>query len=319
MSAASWWARAVSRHRPGGASELEPPIDAVEEPRPRTAFVLLGGAARGAAQAGALAVLLEHGVVPDLIFGISAGAWNGAYIAADPSPARAAALQALWRAATSQGMLGPHWRMPFTLIGSRRSLYPSAGVQRIANRYLGEQTFEQLTVPLTIVAADLVSGDPVMFSTGPLVRAVLASSAIPGVFPPVVDGERVLVDGGCAEWYGCVAALDSGAERIVLVGCGGVRAAVSKWETFRHIWERSFDVTSRQNFERTLFALRGTGREILAIFPALPAGAALDFDRAPELIRAGRAEAERAVAEWERTHPVDGAAALVADFESSSA
>lgn len=320
-SAATWWERAVSHWRLGAVSERDAQESETEdeEARPLTAFVLLGGAARGAAQAGALTVLLEHGIVPDLVFGISVGAWNGAFIAAEPTPERAVALQALWRGVNSQEMLGPHWRMPFTLIGNRRSLYPSAGVQRMAERYIGEQTFEDLKLPLTVVAADLVSGDPVFFTSGPLARAVLASSAIPAVFPPVVDGDRVLVDGGCAEWSGCVAALESGAQRIVLVGCGSVHTAASKWQTFRHIWERSFDVTARQNFERTLFALRGSGREILPIFPDLPTGSALDFDRSPELIRAGRASAERAVAEWERAHTPIAHPTLAAGIERSSA
>jgi hypothetical protein len=129
----------------------------------------------------------------------------------------------------------------------------------------------------------------------------------------------VLVVGGWAEWSGCLAALESGARRIVLVGCGSVRAAPSKWQTFRHIWERSFDVSARQNFERTVFALRGAGREVLAIFPELPSGSFLDFDRAPTLIRAGRVAAERALEECERAHIVLPQRAPKVALEKSSA
>jgi len=300
----AWWERVASRWMWSRPPRRLPREDDGVPADPRTVFILFGGAARGAAQAGALTVLLERGIVPDLIFGISAGAWNGAYLALDPTPERAVELEGLWRATTSQEMLGPHWRMPLNLIGSRRSLYRSQGVRRMADRYLAGHTFEQLKVPLTVVAADLVSGDAVFFTSGPLDHAVLASSAIPAIFPPVVDGDRVLVDGGWAEWSGCLAAVQSGAERIVLVGCGSVRAAASKWQTFRHIFERSFDVSSRQNFERTLFALRGTDREVLAIFPELPGGTMLDFNRAPALIRAGHAAAESALGEWERAHVV---------------
>jgi NTE family protein len=270
----------------------------------QTVFILLGGAARGAAQAGALTVLMEHGIIPDLIIGISAGAWNGAYLAADPTPERAHELEAHWRATSSQEALGHHWRAALNVIGKRISVYSGDGVRRMAERYLAGATFEQLHIPLTVVATDLVSGDAVFFTSGALDRAVLASSAIPAIFPPLVEGERILVDGGWAEWSGCLAALQTGAPRLVLVGCGSVHAAASKWQTFRHIWERSFDVSARQNFERTLFALRGTNREILAVFPELPAGTALDFDRAPALIRAGRIAAERAVEEWEQAHGV---------------
>lgn len=269
---------------------------------PETVFILFGGAARGAAQAGALTVLLEHGIAPDLIVGISAGAWNGSYLALDPTLERCIELEGLWRATTSQEMLGAHWRAAINLIGRRPSIFGSQGVRRMADRYLAGHTFEELRVPLQVVAADLLTGEAVIFERGPLDHAVLASSAIPGLFPPLLDGDRVLVDGGWAEWWGCLNALRTGARRLVLVGCGSVRASTSKRQTFRHIYERSQDISTRQNFERTLFALRGTDRDVLSVFPDLPAGSLLDFDRAPALIRAGRAAAEEAVAAWERAH-----------------
>ena len=300
-----WWERVTSvvtlrlprAQRRGGAPE--------EPVGPQTVFILFGGAARGAAQAGALTVLLEHGITPDLIVGISAGAWNGSYLALDPTVEHCLELEAHWRATTSQEVLGAQWRRAraaLNVFGRRPSIFGSQGVRRMADRYLAGHTFEELRVPLQIVAADLLSGEAVFFESGPLDRAVLASSAIPGLFPPMVEGERVLVDGGWAEWRGCLSALRSGARRIVLVGCGTVRSAASKRQTFRHIYERSQDISTRQNFERTLFALRGTDREVLAIFPDLPAGSLLDFDRAPALIRAGREAAEEAVAQWERSY-----------------
>lgn len=290
---------------------------------PETVFILFGGAARGAAQAGALTVLLEHGIAPDLIVGISAGAWNGSYLALEPTLERCIELEGLWRATTSQEMLGAHWRAALNLIGRRPSIFGSQGVRRMADRYLAGHTFEELRVPLQIVAADLLSGEAVIFEKGPLDYAVLASSAIPGLFPPLVEktdsGDRMLVDGGWAEWRGCLNALCTGATRLVLVGCGSVRTSASKRATFRHIYERSQDISTRQNFERTLFALRGTDREILAIFPDLPAGSSLDFDRAPALIRAGRAAAEDAVAAWERAHGTMVQTRPSAAFATSSA
>ncbi|MGH2517264.1 MAG: patatin-like phospholipase family protein, partial [Ktedonobacterales bacterium] len=116
---------------------------------PRTAFVLLGGGARGAAQAGALAVLLEAGLRPDVIIGISAGSWNGSYLAMDPSPERALALEGLWIATTSQEILGPsRWTMALNAVANRASLYGSAGMRRMAERQLQGRTFEDATVPL---------------------------------------------------------------------------------------------------------------------------------------------------------------------------
>jgi NTE family protein len=300
-----WWERvATLKHL--RLPRVQRHSGAPEEPTgPQTAFILFGGAARGAAQAGALTVLLEHGITPDLIVGISAGAWNGSYVALEPTVERCLELEAHWRATTSQEVLGAQWRAAraaFNVFGQRSSIFGSRGVRRMADRYLAGHSFEELRVPLQVVAADLHSGEAVFFESGPLDLAVLASSAIPGLFPPTVHGERVLVDGGWAEWWGCLSALRSGAKRIVLVGCGSVRAAASKRQTFRRIYERSQDISTRQNFERTLFALRGTDREVLAIFPDLPSGSLLDFDRAPELIRAGRTAANQAVEQWERSY-----------------
>jgi predicted acylesterase/phospholipase RssA len=295
---AGWWARGWANRgeRRGGADH--------SEGGPETAFVLLGGAARGAAQAGALTVLLERGIVPDLIIGISAGAWNGAYIAQEPKAERARELEALWRATTNQEIRGPHWRRATHFIGSRASLASGDGVRRVARRYLADHTFEELRVPLRVVATDLALGEPVFFEHGSLEHAVLASSAIPGFFPPVLDGDRVLTDGGSVEWAGCLAAVEAGARRIVLLGCGSVVSATSKWRMFLHVWERSKDIEMRDSFACIVSALRGTGREVLSIFPELPGGTRIDFDRAPSLIQAGRTAAERAIAAWEAERPL---------------
>src|SRR5579863_8925636 len=109
---------------------------------PETVFILFGGAARGAAQAGVLTVLLEHGITPDLIIGISAGAWNGSYLALDPTVERCLELEALWRATTSQEVLGAQWRAAqglqaaLNVFGQRPSIFGSQGVRRMADRYL---------------------------------------------------------------------------------------------------------------------------------------------------------------------------------------
>ena len=275
----------------------------INEPRetPRTAFVLLGGGARGAAQAGALTVLLEAGLHPDLIIGISAGSWNGSYLAMDPSPERALALEGLWIATTSYDILGPRrWNVALNAVANRASLYDSSGMRRTAERQLQGKSFADAMVPLYIVATDLTSARAYFFSSGTLLPAVLASSAVPGIFPPVDEGGALLVDGGLSEWEGCLKALELGATRIVLVACGGVTATPSRLRSFRHILARSMEINNRSGFIRTIAALRGLGADVIPVFPELTIGNALDFDRAPTLIHAGRAAARQALAEWER-------------------
>ncbi len=267
--------------------------------REKTAFVLLGGGARGAAQAGAITVLLSAGIVPDYIVGISAGSWNGAFIAQIPSVERALELESLWMATTSLRVLGPHrWRIALNALGNRQSLYDSDGLRSVARMYLAGLTFENVRVPLSIVATNLVSGEAKLFTEGALLHAVLASSAMPGIFPPVRYGQDILVDGGLAEWAGCQAAIQAGATRICLVGCGSVTSAQPRIRTFRHIFERSWEIGLRFGFDRTVFALSSAGIDVLPVFPEFNRGSVLDFDQAPGLITAGRMAAERAVEQW---------------------
>jgi NTE family protein len=295
----SWLARGTSVM---GAA----PLDATTLPE-RTAFVLLGGGARGAAQAGALTVLLEQAIVPDVIVGISAGSWNGAYLAVDPTPARAIALEQLWVATTSQEVIGTNRRLTLALnaVANRVALYDSTGLRRMAERHLQGLSFADLRIPLEIVATELYSGQPYFFTAGALLPAILASSAVPGVFPPVTDDGRVLVDGGLCEWQGCLRAVELGARRVYLVSCGAVNTLHPRLDSFRRVLARSMEVSNRSNFLRTVCALRGAGVEVIPIFPELPAGSLLDFDRAPVLIQAGRAAAREAL----RTHPRQSPAA----------
>lgn len=267
----------------------------------RTAFVLLGGGARGAAQAGALSVILEHGIVPNYIVGISAGSWNGAFLAQEPTPERARDLENLWVQTSTLDIVGPRrWRAAFNALALRSSLYGNAGVRRVAERYLGDITFEELQVPLRVVATDLRTGNAHFFSEGKVLPAVVASSAMPGVFPPVMTQDSVLIDGGIAEWAACLDALSWGATRICFLACGAVTRRESRARTVRRVLERSLEISLRNNFDAMAFALRASGIDVLAVFPDLPRGTMLDFDLAPAFIEAGRAAARQALSAWER-------------------
>lgn len=162
----------------------------------RTAFVLSGGASLGAVQVGGLAALLGAGVTPDLIVGCSAGAVNGGWLAGRPGCTDIEDLAALWRSLTSAavfprrpvgGLLG--------VLGRRRHLVPAGGLGRIVAANLVFDRLEDAPVPLAVVATDVLSGEDVLLADGDAVTAILASTAIPGVFPPVTIGGRELMDG----------------------------------------------------------------------------------------------------------------------------
>ena len=155
-----------------------------------------GGGSRGAVQVGMVSALHEHHVVPDQITGTSVGALNGAVLAAhrDEGPAL---LASMWKDLTRDSVF------PGSLLGavlrlsrSRTHAVSSRALEALVLSTLDTDTFEGLGTPLAVVALDLATGDEHVLDSGPLVPALLASAAIPGVFPSVhVDG-RDLVDGG---------------------------------------------------------------------------------------------------------------------------
>ncbi len=186
----------------------------------KTAFVLAGGGSLGAVQAGMLQELIAAGVRPDLVVGVSAGSINGAFLAYDPTPATAEHIAELWRRVTTREALGLSWRSLFGLLGLRGHVADARGIQGILERELPYRTFDAARVPLHIVAADEATGAEVLLSEGSVVTAVLASTAIPGVFAPVTIGGRKLVDGVIAAGTPIATAVRLGATRLIVLPCG---------------------------------------------------------------------------------------------------
>src|SRR5215470_5834279 len=186
---------------------------------PRTAFVLAGGAALGAMQAGMVHALYERGIVPDLLIGTSAGALNAAFLASRPATvATAQELAAVWRGLRRSDILPLR---PATLLGGlagrRDHLIPGRALRQLAARHLQFERLEQAAIPLHLVAFDLLAGTEVRLSDGPPIDAVLAAAAIPGVLPPVPWRGRLLADGGIADNTPVSHAVALGARRIYVL------------------------------------------------------------------------------------------------------
>ncbi len=187
-------------------------------PQP-VAFVLGGGASLGAVQVGMLQALGEIGLRPDLVVGTSVGALNGAVLAERPDEA-AAILREVWsdlerRDLIPRNLLSLVWR----LTQSASSLIGPEGIEHVAEQVLHAETFEDLVVPLAAVTLDLDSGVRRVLDSGPLLPALLASAAIPGLFPPVTVDGHVLVDGGAVANVPVLEALDRGAGSMVVLDC----------------------------------------------------------------------------------------------------
>lgn len=186
----------------------------------RTAFVLAGGGSLGAIQVGMLTELARASVQPDLIVGVSAGAINGAFLAFDPSSAMIERMADIWCRVRTRDVIGWSVGSVLGILGLRGHLAHSHGVRQLLERELPYRQIDGTRVPLHIVAADQRTGDEVLLSKGELVTAVLASTAIPGVFPAVSIDGRLLVDGVVATGTPIATAVRLGATRLIVLPCG---------------------------------------------------------------------------------------------------
>ena len=189
------------------------------------AFVLSGGASLGACQAGMLEALYERGIRPDLLVGTSVGAINAAFIASrPPTPGTARELQLIWRGLNRAQVFPAN---PLTaglgLLGMRDHSVPVGSLRKLLRRHVESELLEELPIALHVVAADVLSGEEVLLSEGPVVDAVLASAAIPGVFPPVSWQARMLMDGGVVNNTPISHAIALGAEQVIVMPAIGTR------------------------------------------------------------------------------------------------
>ncbi|GGL03039.1 patatin [Sphaerisporangium melleum] len=181
-------------------------------PRP-VAVVIGGGGVFGAAQVGVGYALQRCGFVPDLIVGTSVGALNGATAAAHPGEA-APWLARVWTHARRREVF------PLGYLPARDSVFADRGLRRLIAHAGLPSLIEQLRVPFTAVAMDLATGEEVLLDHGDLASALLASTAIPGILPPVDREGRTLIDGGVVAFVPVRAALRAGAASLVVVSTG---------------------------------------------------------------------------------------------------
>ena len=257
------------------------------------AFVLTGGGALGAAQAGMLQALFAHDVYPDLLVGTSVGALNASYVAAAPHRAGADALEQVWHRA-SRSLLFPVRPRAVLLgmAGRRDHLVKADGLERWISGNLLVRHFEDTEVPLHVVATDLASGNPVVLSEGELLPALLASTALPGIFPPVRHRGRMLVDGGTSADVPVLQAEERGATDIwVLPTSGAERDAALPKGAFE-VLLRSIGIVLGHVTRDHLAKLRSDTVVRVLPAPAVLDSSILDFRHTAELIAEGRRLAE---------------------------
>lgn len=256
-----------------------------------TAFVLAGGGSRGAAQVGMLAELVERGIVADRVYGASVGAVNGAAFAGDPSPAGIRRLEEVWLELSGE-VIFPKSRVhgPWTFFQQRSAVHANTGLRQLLEDNLTFDRLEDAPVPFEVVTTSLSDGRERWLTHGDAVESVLASAAIPALFPPVEIGGDLLVDGGVVNNVPISRPLEAGATRIFVLLCGPQHFRPEKPKRPAEAVMAAFFVAVHARFAREL-SLLPPGVEVFVFSgPGSPSGEYRDFSSTEKLIEAGRAE-----------------------------
>jgi NTE family protein len=274
-----------------------------------TAFVLSGGASLGAVQVGMLKALAEAGVRPDLLVGTSVGAVNAAWLAGHPEPERVDELVRLWRSIRTRDVFPVNPRTAMRgLLGRGNHLVEPDGLRELLRRHLGFERLERAATPVHVVATEVLTGQSRLLSRGPAVDAILASCAIPCVYPPVAIAGRQYVDGGVSDNAPVSHAVSLGA-RTVYVLSTGYACALSRPPSnllamALHALTLLLQGQLIADVERN-----GAAADIRVLPPLCPLGVSpADFGHTDELI----ARAEQATRSWLRAAGARGGPELLA-------
>jgi NTE family protein len=267
-------------------------------PRPapaasKTAFVLAGGGSFGAIQVGMLRALVAHGVQADLVVGASVGALNGAYFCGDPTPAGVTRLEAIWRGLDRRDLFPLTWRHLLGLVFGTASLVDPCGLRSLVARHLPQPKLEDYPIAMHVAATDLLSGAPVLLSSGDALDAILASCAIPGVFPPVRIGNAHLIDGAVASNTPVMSAVALGATRLIVLPTGFACALREPPTGAVANAFHALNLLVTRQLVHDLEQLAGQV-EVTTVPPLCPLSvSAYDFSRAGELIEAAASGTSR--------------------------
>lgn len=217
--------------------------------------MLAGGASYGAVQVGQLRALAKTDITPDMVIGTSVGALNGTIVAEDPSSAPDR-LAALWSTVTREDIFGKTLPTAYRLASRQNSAIDNRALQTFLERATAARSFADLKVPHTAVATDFETGEAVPLREGDLVSAVMASAAIPAIFPAIERDGRTLVDGGVVANVPISIAAAQGAQTIVVLDCGFTVVAPQQEATLRSMMLRTVAIMASQQVRRDLEKVR---------------------------------------------------------------
>jgi NTE family protein len=267
----------------------------------QTAFVLSGGASLGAIQVGMLHALYERQIEPDFIVGASAGALNGAFIAArSQSVATADELAQIW-IELRRGKVFPLNPLTglFGFTGLRRHMVPDSGLRALIEENLTTDRLEELPIRLHLIATDVLTGSEVRLSQGPLIEAILASAAIPGVLPSVGWQGRELMDGGVANNTPISHAVELGARRIYVLSTGQTCELEAAPRGALGMVIHATNLLVRRRLADDIARYRDSA-ELVVLSPPCPVRVQpMDFSQAESLIEQARDESRRLLSRYD--------------------
>ncbi|HMJ76949.1 MAG TPA: patatin-like phospholipase family protein [Iamia sp.] len=268
-----------------------------------TAFVLTGGANLGAIQVGMLLALEEAGVHPDLYVGTSVGAVNATFMAGRPGGGGAQALAGVWSRLRRQDVFPTSpLRSLRSASGREQGLVSPVALGRLVRTHLPYRLLEEAPVPVTVVAVDVCTSADVALSRGPAVESVLASAAIPGIFPPVELGGRTFMDGGVVDNAPISHAITLGADVIWVLPAGYACALPEPPRSALGMALQGLNVLVQRRLAHDL-EVYGDRADIRVVPPLCPVRVApTDFSKASLLV----GDARTSTAQWLRAGRTGG-------------
>ncbi|WP_370943234.1 patatin-like phospholipase family protein [Amycolatopsis sp. cg5] len=248
-------------------------------------FVLGGGGSLGSMQVGMLRALDEAGIRPDLAVGTSVGSLNAAVLATGSATESAERLRKIWSQMTRhEAFPGGVLSQVRTLRHTKTHLFPNTGLAAIIDEHLGEgSTFEDAKMPLGVVVTDVETAEPVLVRAGTLKPALLASAAIPGIYPPVEHDGRLLYDGGLVANVPMRQALAMGAKSLVVLDCAFPGQLPSRPQTFAEVMMFTAMISMRNQAVLEAPVAAATAAVVYLPGPAPIRLSPLDFSHTEEL------------------------------------
>ena len=257
-------------------------------------FVLTGGASLGAVQVGMLQALAQREIRPDFLIGSSAGALNAAFLAGTDWPASTVELERIWLGLRRRDVfpMAPMSSL-LALIGRREYVVSRSSVQALIRTNISYQHLEDATVPVHVMATDVLSGAEVRISQGPVLEALSASTAIPGVFSPVRIGHHYLMDGGIANNAPISHAIELGAAVVYVLPAGYACGLKKPPGSALGMAVHALSLVLNQNLVESLERCSGSA-DIRVVPPLCPVTVSpVDFGHAAELIGRARESTSR--------------------------